>query len=129
MRAPWSLRDDLQELLDTYAAAYRAADAAGCAAMFAPECELHSPFAPPARGRSEVEALHRVWTVEGGADKTLAVVGAGGSGDLAWCVAAFSEGPATGSGTSLNVFERQPDGRWLIRICSLNETVPPARQP
>jgi hypothetical protein len=44
---------------------------------------------------------------------------AGGSGDLAWCLTAFSD--AHDSGTSLNVFQRQADDKWLIRVCSLNE--------
>ena len=54
----------------------------------------------------------------GGEDKELRVVEAGVSGDLAWCLAQYSDGQDLG--TSLNVFQRQADGRWLIRICSLN---------
>ncbi|WP_245318119.1 MULTISPECIES: nuclear transport factor 2 family protein [unclassified Mesorhizobium] len=57
-----SIRDELQELWDIYVAAYRAGDAAGCAAVFTSDAELHSPYAPPARGRAAIEALHGVWT-------------------------------------------------------------------
>jgi len=53
--------------------------------------------------------------------KKLTIVDAGGSGDVAWCLAIFSEGEVTVEGTSLCVFERQLDRSWLIRICSLNE--------
>jgi hypothetical protein len=50
---------------------------------------------------------------------------AGTSGHLAWSLAAYSEGEATGNGTSLSVFERHADGGgWLIRMCSLNSTDP-----
>ena len=58
---------------------------------------------------------------EGGEAKEIKVVSAGTSGDLGWCLAHFSEG-STGHGTSLNILERQSDGRWLITHCSLNET-------
>lgn len=93
----------------------------GCAALFTEDAELRSPYAAPACGRGAIELLHREWTKEPGSEgKRLLVQEAGSSGDLAWCLAAFSEGAATGDGTSLNVFERQRDGRWLIRMCSLN---------
>ncbi len=110
----------LQRLYDGCAAAYRAGDARACAAYFVTTGELYSPYAPPARGRDAIEALHRDWTADGGGDKRLAVLEAGRSGQLAWCLARFSEGLETGDGTSLNIFERQEDGTWLIRISSLN---------
>ncbi|TPK61594.1 DUF4440 domain-containing protein [Mesorhizobium sp. B2-4-19] len=120
-----SIRDELQELWEIYVAAYRAGDAAGCAAVFTSDAELHSPYAPPARGRAAIEALHGVWTQYATPDKTLAILEAGASGQLAWSLAAYSEGEATGNGTSLSVFERQAaGGRWLIRMCSLNSTDP-----
>ncbi|WP_027036488.1 YybH family protein [Mesorhizobium ciceri] len=117
-----SISDELQELWDIYVAAYRAGDAAGCASIFTDDAEMHSPYAPPARGRAAIEALHGVWTQHATPDKTLAVIEAGGSGDLAWSLAAYSEGEATGNGTSLSVFEHQAGGGWLIRMCSLNSS-------
>lgn len=117
-----SISDELQELWDIYVAAYRAGDAAGCASIFTDNAEMHSPYAPPARGRAAIEALHGVWTQHATPDKTLAVIEAGGSGDLAWSLAAYSEGEATGKGTSLSVFEHQAGGGWLIRMCSLNSS-------
>jgi ketosteroid isomerase-like protein len=92
--------------------------------VFTPDGELYSPYAPPARGRAAIEALHRIWTLDGGSGKRLTIVHAGSSGDLAWCLASFSEGQVTGDGTSLNIFERQADGSWHIRMCSLNGSEP-----
>jgi ketosteroid isomerase-like protein len=119
-----SIRDDLQNLFNAYAAAYQAGDASACAAMFAPNGELYSPYAPPARGRPAIEALHRIWTQDKGAAKQVTIVHAGSSGDLAWCLAAYSEGQVTGDGTSLNILDRQTNGTWLVRICSLNSSDP-----
>jgi hypothetical protein len=31
----------------------------------------------------------------------------------------------TGNGTSLGIVELQPDGKWLIKICSLTSDEPP----
>ncbi|MDX8455982.1 nuclear transport factor 2 family protein [Mesorhizobium sp. VK9D] len=114
--------DDLQEIWDLYVAAYRLGDAAGCAAIFTDDAEVHSPYGPPARGRAAIEALHGIWVQHAGPNKTLQVIEAGSSGNLAWTLAAYSEGEATGNGTSLSILERQADGGWLIRMCSLNST-------
>ena len=114
-----TIHAELQAVADAMAKAYNAQDAAGCAALFTPDAELHSPYAPPARSRADIEALHRVWT-EGGSDKSFTVLDAGRSGDLAWCLLSFAEGPVTSEGTSLCVMARQPDEAWLIRMCCLH---------
>jgi ketosteroid isomerase-like protein len=115
-----TIGDEIQIVLNAYVAAYRAADAEGCAAIFTEDAQLLSPYAPPAIGRAAIAALHADW-VQDGAAKTLTVEKAGSSGDLAWCLARFAEGAETGDGTTLAVLERHGDG-WLIRMCSLNET-------
>jgi uncharacterized protein (TIGR02246 family) len=117
------IRLELQSVLDRYTAAYRRGDAAGCAAAFTPDGEMRSPYGPPAIGRTEVAATHEIWTAGGSDGKRLDVVQAGSSGDLAWCLADYSEGTEAGNGSSLMVFLRQGDGGWLIRICSLNESL------
>ena len=114
-----SIHDELQELMNAMATAFRAGDAAGCASLFVPDGELYSPYAPPARGLAAIEVLHQEWT-QGVENKQLTVIAAGGSGDVAWCHTAFSEGKGSGEGTSLSVCERQAEGHWLIRICMLN---------
>lgn len=114
------LRMELQTTLDRMARAYVAGDAPACAALFTADAALHSPYAPPARGRAEIEALHHDWT-RGATAKRFEVLDWGGSGDLAWALARFSEEAETDAGISLAVFVRGPDGGWLIRMCSLNE--------
>lgn len=89
-----SIHEELQIFWNAYVAAYRAGDAKTCGAMFTADAELHSPYAPPARG------LDAIGLVPGH----------------------VTEGLEVGNGTSVDVFERQPDGSWLIRVCSLNST-------
>ena len=120
------LRNELQAVWDAYVNAYRRRDACACADLFAPNAVLVSPFGPAASGQKEIETLHAEWTLEGGENKMIEMIEFGGSDDLAWCLSKFSEGDAAGEGTSLNILERQPDGTWLIRMCSLNEGTPSA---
>jgi uncharacterized protein (TIGR02246 family) len=115
---------EAQALMDRMAAAYRAGDAAGCAALFTADATLLSPYAVAAHGRDAIETLHRDWTAQANS-KRLTVIEAGRSGDLGWCLAAYSEGDITGNGTSLSTLIRQSNGSWLIRMCSLNGDVPP----
>ncbi len=115
-----TFKNTFQDLFDGYVASYRRADAAGCASYFTTDAKLLSPYGPPAIGRPAIEKTHEDWVSEGAENKELEVVEAGGSGDVGWYLAHYSEG-STGRGTSLNVFARQPQGHWLITHCSLNE--------
>ena len=119
-----TFKAEMQALMNTMATAYRAGDAYACARMFVADGVLYSPYAFSAHGHAEIEALHQDWT-EGVTSKELRVLDAARSGYIGWCLVAFSERDATGNGTSLNVVELQPDGKWLIRICSLNCDEPP----
>jgi uncharacterized protein (TIGR02246 family) len=113
-----TIQADLQALCDTYVAAYRAGDAAGCAAVFTEDGAMFSAFAPPAVGRAAIAATHEEWTHAGGG-KTLTVRQASGSGDVAWFLADFAEGEETGEGVSLSVCTRSSGGPWRIAVCSL----------
>ena len=116
-----TLASEIGGLLQQMATVYSKGDAAGCAALFTENAELHSPYAPPARGRAAIEALHVEWTADGGGEgKSFDLLNCGQSGPLAWALCRFSEGDATGDGTSLMVLEREADARWLIRMCCLH---------
>ena len=118
------LREELQAVWDRYLDAYRTGDASGCAAVFSADATLASPYAPLAQGQEAIRELHQDWTSDGGENKRLDMIAHGGSGDFAWCLANYSEGAETGDGVSLSVLERQADGQWLIKMCSLNEADP-----
>lgn len=112
-------KEEMQGFLDRMATAYSKGDACGCAAMFAPDAQLHSSFGPPAIGRAAIEELHREWTAEP-SKKRFSILDNGSADQLAWCLCRFSEGNETGDGSSLIVLERNPTGNWLIRSCCLH---------
>jgi ketosteroid isomerase-like protein len=114
-------KDEMQALLQTYLEAYRKKDAAGCAACYASNAVVYSSYASPVQGRAAIEDLHRDWVSEGGGDKTLDILRAGTDRDSSWCVARFSEPDPPSEGFSLNVFERDKNGTWLITVSSLSE--------
>ena len=107
-------KDEMQALLQTYLEAYRKKDAAGCAACYALNAVVYSSYASPVQGRAAIEDLHRDWVSEGGGDKTLDILRAGTDRDSSWCVARFSEPDPPSEGFSLNIFERDENGTWLI---------------
>ena len=114
-----TLEDELHGWLEHMARSYAVGDAAACARMFSEDAMLHSPFAPPAHGRAEIEILHRDWTRTATA-KRFDILSFGGSGDLAWVLARFSEDD-TGTGITLAVLDRSAGTGWLCKACSLNE--------
>lgn len=120
-----AFQDEVQALIDRMAVAYRAGDAVGCADCFTEDACLLSPYAPEARGRAAIEALHRDWTGHGGNRKSLSVIEAGSDGATGWCLVAYSEGDMTGDGKSLNILSRGPDGVWRISHCCLAADDPP----
>ena len=121
-----------QAVIDRYLAAYAAHDAAGCAAVYAPDAEVHSPFGQAAIGTAVIAAIHRDWFEDGETNKTMRVIRAGIDGNLGYCLVHFeADVPGDGGGqgggmdrfrgSSLNVMQRGADGIWTITLTSLNE--------
>ena len=101
-------------------------DAAACADLFTADGLILSPYGPPARGTTEIEATHQSWFDEGETNKRLTLLDASASGDLAYCVLAWAgdypqpDGTCTThSGRSVNVLRRTAHGDWKIAISSL----------
>ena len=117
-----------QALIDRYLASYTAHDARGCAAVYAEDAAVHSPYSQPAIGRPAIEATHRDWFEDGETNKSMRVTHAGIGGDMGFCFVEYAADlPVDGGaverarGTSLNVMERRGDGDWTITLASLNE--------
>lgn len=120
------LKEELQSLMDVYAAANQARDANSCAKAYEEGATILSPSGPRAVGRQQIVALHHEWFQEPDENKTLEVLEAGSDGDLAYCTVAYSadlrqaDGTKTKErGTTLSVLARNADGQWRIRFSSL----------
>lgn len=120
-------RAEIEALVAGLLDAFRRLDAADCAALYADDGLIISPYGPPARGRAEIQATHQSWFDEGETNKCLTLLDASSDGGLGYCVLAYagdyaqSDGSyVTHSGTSVNVLRRLADGTWKIHISSLN---------
>ena len=120
---------EFQRLFDAYVERYMAGDAAACSAFYARNAEIHSPFGPPASGRDTLVALHREWFTEGEINKTITILDAHAEGAIGYALARYAAdipqedgNMLHDSGTSLNTFQRQDNGAWLIHYTSLNAT-------
>ncbi len=116
-----------QTLFDAYVDRYLAGDALACAEFYAEDGQIHSPFGPPVVGRAAIAQEHLVWFQENEVNKTVTILEARAAGDIGFALAEYGadvpqeDGSlAREEGTSLNSFERGPDGTWRIRHTSLN---------
>ena len=122
-----SATEEIQGVMDHYLAAYEAHDAAACAACYAENGVIVSPFGPPRTGRAAIEAEHEAWFEEDESNKTLTVLHASISGSIGFCLVSYAaDMPSDASttrvhGASLNTLEKDAAGTWRLRHTSLNE--------
>ncbi|GJL82621.1 MAG: hypothetical protein DHS20C01_22550 [marine bacterium B5-7] len=124
--------DNAKRVFDLWVEKYIAGDIESCVQLYTEDGTIYSPYGLPAIGRDALRETHRTWLASGETNKKLKVLESRGEKDLGYCVAAYSgeyrdENGSTfiESGTSLNIFARQPDGSWKIHISSLNSDKPP----
>ena len=117
--------DQLKSLVARYLAAYNAHDARGCAAVFAPDGVILTPFEPIVTGRAAIQTAHVEWFDEAERDKRFDIIEWHSDGLYAYCLLHWSvivDGPdgmpAQEGGTSLNILEAR-QGEWLITRSAL----------
>jgi len=113
-----------------YLTAYQARDAAGCAAIYAPETAVFSPFGPPIEGRDSIAEAHEGWFALGEENKRIEVIDCAASGNVGYCLLTSSadipgdDGTVQpDSGTNLCAMVRR-SGVWQILHSSINESLP-----
>ena len=106
-----ALPAELERVLTDYETAWTARDAAGLAALFAPDGFVMAPGMPPRRGRDAIEAYY---TGRGG-PLSLRALAYAAEGDIGWIIGGYAvaEGLPDGGKFSLTL-RRADDGRWLI---------------
>lgn len=120
--------DQIRDLIAAYLASYEAHDAAGCAAVYADDAVVISPWGPPVRGRAGITSAHLDWFEEGEHNKIMTIKYLHIDGALASCLVVFSAdvpsedgGTAKFHGASLNTMKYQDETGWAITSTSLNE--------
>ena len=120
--------DRIRQVIADYLRAYEGRDATGCAAVYASDALVVSPWGSPVRGTGPIAAAHTGWFGENETNKIMTIEDLEISGDLAMCLVRYAADvpgdngqQAKTFGCSLNTLRRQPDGNWKICHTSLNE--------
>jgi ketosteroid isomerase-like protein len=113
-------RAEIAELVARYSSAFQAGDWTAWTDLWTTDAVYQIPEAPALVGRAEI--LADAQTSQGSAEVDITLTDSDGSGQWAWGRAKWvSARPATEGravmrmeGSILWVFEKQPDGAWLI---------------
>ena len=121
-------RAAFQAVIDRYLLAYDRHDAAACAAVYAVDGQILSPFGPPVIGTAAIRAVHEEWFDEGETGKTMTIAEARAEGGTGFCLVAYAAdvpdgagGTTESRGLSLNTMTRRDGGDWVIRHTSITE--------
>ena len=119
-------RQAIEKINAEFADAFGRGDAAASVAGYAEDCAVLAPNQPPARGRQAVETLFNEMMAEIEGTVSFEIVEVVEAGDLAYQWATYSlEGKEeSDSGQLVEVFNRQADGSWKIRLSIFNSDNP-----
>lgn len=129
------VRKAIEEADVRFAAACNAKDIPAVMSLFTPDPVVLPANAPAVTGRANVEALWKPY-FQILLELKLKTVGVDAHGDLAYTWGEYTavvEPPGmpvtVDSGTFLDIWRRQPDGKWLIALTSSNTSLPAPAPP
>ena len=121
------MKSPFDALFAAYFDAYSRRDAEGCAAGYAEDAAIYSPWGPPAIGRAAIAAIHRDWFEETETDKTWNVLHARSDGYNGHCLLRFESTVADSDGTlgrvagiGVHALSHTDGEGWRILYSSMN---------
>ncbi len=120
-------RQAIEESNAMFVQAYNRGDAAACAANYFEDGALLAPNEPTVLGKQAIEGFFKGMIEELGGTGAIEIVEFGAEGDLAYQSAtyAFEGNEGSDAGKFVEVFKRQADGSWKIRLTIFNSDNPP----
>ncbi len=106
--------------------AYNRGDAAAIATGYIEDSAVLPPNQPTVRGRQAIETLFKEMIEEIGGTGSFEIVEVADAGDLAyqWANYSFEGGESSDAGKFVEVYNRQADGSWKIRLSIFNSDNP-----
>ena len=106
--------------------AYNRGDVAATAAGYAEHCAVLAPNQPTVLGRQAIETLFKGMIEEIGGTVSFEIVEVVEAGDLAyqWTTYSLEGGKESDAGQLVEIFNRQADGSWKIRLSIFNSDNP-----
>ena len=119
-------RQAIEEINAEFIDAFNRGDAAATTTGYIEDCVVLVPNEPTVRGRQAVETLFKGMIEEIGGTASLEIVEVADAGDLAyqWATYTLEGREVSDAGQLVEVYNRQADGSWKIRLSIFNSDNP-----
>ncbi len=119
-------RQAIEKLNAEFVDAYNQGDIAALATNYTEDGAVLAPNQPTVRGKQAIETLFKGMIEEIGGTARIETVDLADAGDLAYQWATYSlEGrEQSDTGKFVEIYNRQPDGSWKIRLTIFNSDNP-----
>ncbi len=119
-------RQALEKMIADVCDAYNRGDAAATMTGYAEDCVVMAPNQPTVRGKQAIETLFKGMIEEVGGKASFEIVEVAEAGDLAyeWATYSLEGGKESDAGKAVEIFSRQADGSWKIRLTIFNSDNP-----
>lgn len=120
------LENAIQQINAEFMELYEQRDATGIAAAYVENGAILAPNQHTHRGRLALEDFWRGFFAEIGGTPSIEPVEIAGEGDLAyqWATYSLEGGMETDAGKFVEIYNRQADGSWKIRLTIFNSDNP-----
>ena len=119
-------RQAIEKLNAEFIDAYNRGDIAEIATGYTEDSAVLAPNQPTVRGRQAIETLFKGMIEEIGGTASIESVEVTDSGDLAyqWATYSLEGGEESDAGKFVEIYKRQSDGSWKIRLTIFNSDNP-----
>jgi uncharacterized protein (TIGR02246 family) len=119
-------RQAIEKLNAEFVDAYNRGDIAEIATGYTEDSAVLAPNQPTVRGRQAIETLFKGMIEEIGGTASIETVDLADSGDLAyqWATYSLEGGEESDAGKFVEIYNRQADGSWKIRLTIFNSDNP-----
>lgn len=124
---------EIDNLTQSWVASFKQKDAKACASLWTEDAWLLSSYGDQVRGRDSIEKTMQEWIDSEEKNKKTKLLEISIDNELAYTVVAYSgdfekeDGSLeTETGKVVNVYKRQPDGKWKYHIGVLTSDNPPS---
>ena len=119
-------RQEIEKMNAEFVDAYNRGDIAAIATGYTEDSAVLAPNQPTVRGRQAIETLFKGMIEEIGGTASIGIVEMADAGDLAYAWATYSleGGEQSDAGKFVEIYNRQADGSWKIRLTIFNSDNP-----
>ena len=120
------IRQAIEKMNAEFVDAYNRGDIAAIATGYTEDSAVLAPNQPTVRGKQAIETLFKGMIEEIGGTASIGIVEMADAGDLAYAWATYSleGGEQSDAGKFVEIYNRQADGSWKIRLTIFNSDNP-----